>query len=220
MGNKKSTFKESSYNYDIDNRNKKEKASFASKPEERRQRENNNAVPVKVWHAFLSTGNVFDVNSEIGVLEARIKRDVDKVLAALKTCNFKRFCIVLKSDPFIQNWRIFEEAVANDTVFCKINAKGELAQDHQSFTLRLIDQGYKITKRELDLIEMRLNGYSKFVFRALKNHIIDHHFIGMMTLQKLCRRSLKRAYRERDYIRCVQSLNYPKPLKDFLLQGS
>ena len=100
------------------------------------------------------------------------------------------------------------------------SAKKKLLKEHPSFTLHLMDQGYKITERELDLMEMRLNGYSKFMFRALKDHMIDRHLVGMMSLQNQCRRSLKKAYRDRDYNRCVKSLNYPVPLKDFLLKGS
>ena len=219
MGNKKSKLSENSCKQD--QIKDKVKASVASKPEVKRKKEINNiVVPCKVWHAFLTSEALHCANNEIDRLDAQNRRDIDKVLAALKTCNFKRFCIVLKSDPFIQNWRIFEEAVGNDAVLCKVNTKGEITHAHPSFTLRLMDQGYKITERELDLMEMRLNGYSKFMFRALKNHIIDHHLVGMMSLQNLCRRTLKKAYRDRDYNRCVKSLNYPVTLKDFLLKGS
>lgn len=220
MGNKKSALiNETSCKQTKTNDNLK--AHVTSKLEVRRKKEiNNTVVPCKVWYALHRSVALHGANSEVDGLDAQNRRDVDKVLASLKTCNFKRFCIVLKSDPFIQNWRIFEEAVDNDAVFCKVNAKGEITHEHPSFTLRLMDQGYKITERELDLMEMRLNGYSKFMFRALKNRIIDHHLVGMMSLQNLCRRSLKKAYRDRDYNKCVKSLNYPKPLKDFLLKGS
>lgn len=218
MGNKKSKLNENNCKQDKGKCDLKRKV--ASIPElgqvERKEAE----VPFKLWYAYLPSEVNHNFNSEVDILEEQNRRDVEKVLAALKTCNFKRFCIVLKSEPFIQHWRVFEEAVDNDATFCKVNAKGKITNEHQSFTLRLMDQGYNITERELELMEMRLNGYSKLMFKALKNHIIGNYLVRMRSLQELCRRSLKMAYRDRHYVRFVKSLNYPEALKDFLLKVS
>lgn len=176
--------------------------------------------PYKIWFSIHQSEPIHDLDEDLvrDILDQQRKREVGKVLAAIKSVDYNRFCKLLKSKPFIQHWRVFEEAVDMDFVFYIPNRKRELTPKHRSFTLRLMDSGYQITERELELMEMRL--YSKLKFRILKNCIMDYYLSRMGTLQELCRRSLKKAYRDGDYVRFVKSLTYPETLKDFLLTVS
>ena len=116
---------------------------------------------------------------------------------------------------------MFEEAIDVD-----INWSGDLksdkvaiAPDCQLFTLRLMDNDYQITEKELERIEMRL--YLKARFRMLKRCILDHYLRGVVkSLQELCRLSLKKYqhHNEQNYRDFVKKLVYPERLKDFLLQ--
>lgn len=152
--------------------------------------------------------------------EQRNTRDVQNVLGTIKPGTYKAFCDLLQTHPFIQHWKVFEEAIDVD-----INWSGDLksdkvaiAPDCQLFTLRLMDNDYQITEKELERIEMRL--YLKARFRMLKRCILDHYLGGVKSLQELCRLSLKKFqhHNEQNYRDFVKNLVYPERLKDFSLQ--
>lgn len=154
----------------------------------------------------------------LDIADQQNMRDVTKVLNAIKPFNYQQFCSLLQTHPFIQHWKIFEEAVHLDLTFCLPNDNGEITPAHHSFTLRLMDNGYQITEKELDRMEMRL--FLKWRFSVLKTCIVDHYLSGVKSLQELCRLSLKKSHQhhEGNYRNFVMNLNYPEKLKKFLLQ--
>ena len=152
--------------------------------------------------------------------EQRNKRDIQNVLGTIKPGTYQAFCDLLQTRPFIQNWKIFEEAVDVDISWSGDlkSDKVAIAPDCHLFTLRLMDNDYQITEMELELMEMRL--YLKARFRLLKRCILDHYIGGVKSLQELCRLSLKKfqQHNEQNYRDFVKMLIYPERLKDFLLQ--
>lgn len=153
-------------------------------------------------------------------IEQQNMRDVEKVLDAIKPGKYKEFCDLLQTHPFIQHWKVFEEAVDVDISWsgALIDDRVAVTPDCQLFTLRLMDNDYQITEKQLERMEMRL--FLKVRFRMLKRCILDHYLGGVKSLQELCRLSLKKfqQHDESNYRDFVKRLNYPERLKDFLLQ--
>ena len=147
----------------------------------------------------------------------RKKRDKARVMRVIKPHTYDQFCDVLRTKPFIQHPDIFEEAVHVDLAF-NIPTDAEMLPDNESFTLRLMDNGYQISETELDDLESRLLLRKKF--RVLKQCILDFYSIDMKSLQELCRASLKRAHLDSKshYRHFVTNLNYPERLKTYLLR--
>ena len=167
-------------------------------------------------HAF---GGYNKKQSVPNPIEERNMKDVAKLVKAIQPQNYENFCNLLKTNPFIQHWKVFEEAVHVDLSFNLTNIQGTaISERPRLFTLRLMDQGYQITERELDRMEMRI--LLKRRFRVLKNCIIERYLMGLKSLQELCRQSFKKAHLNDNYEQIVKSLIYPEKLKDFLLKVS
>ena len=159
-----------------------------------------------------------------------ILKDINEVLYMVKNGDFDGLCRLLRSNPYIQHWKLFEMALRTDSDHM-YNATLQNTPNN-SFTMKLVESGYEITERELNDMEKELlyvidDEYIKSAasdedsrrnFQTLKNWIIDHQLMRCKSLQELCRQSLRKQFEGASYIAFIEPLDYPQNLKDFLLK--
>ena len=148
----------------------------------------------------------------------------------VKNGDFDGLCRLLRSNPYIQHWKLFEMALRTDSDHM-YNATSQDTPNN-SLTMKLVESGYVITERELNDMEKELlyvmddeyikgaasDEDSRRNFQTLKNWIIDHQLMRCKSLQELCRQSLRKHFEGASYIAFIEPLDYPQNLKDFLLK--
>ena len=145
-------------------------------------------------------------------------RDINHVMSAVKSANYAGFCCLLTENPYIQHWKLFEEAIFQDLWLMNVHSSKPLVTPSNSFSLKLVECGYEITERKLELMEMRIS--MKRQIGILKRWIVSRHLSQVKSLQELCRQSLRNARHGVYYKTFIKDLDYPEKLKEFLLKVS
>ena len=160
----------------------------------------------------------------------RILEDINEVLVMVKNDDYDGLCHLLRSNPYIQHWKLFEMAIRKDADRMYITTP-KLTPD-KSLSIKLVESGYKIIDGELDDMERELQDMKDESedgdgapldedikhFRILHRWIIDNQLMRCKSLQELCRQRLRKQLPGDSYVALIEPLDYPQKLKDFLLK--